>query len=183
MSADTRRQRQRDAILAAATAGDHAKATALLAEHLLEFGDDTIVLRPSGGPERELGAAAVVDCRYGQDVADPIEVRETDEGWARVTDDEDVRGVEVSRRDDGGEWPLEVFVSAAEFVRVEPLESRLRAAVGDAIRGVPGVEAVAEEDREIWIVQGSPDLPTLTRAVAAAIDELAEDIEAVLEAD
>lgn len=48
MTARTRRQRQRDAILAAAAAGDRARATALLAEHVIEFPQDERLLdKPS----------------------------------------------------------------------------------------------------------------------------------------
>ena len=44
MSTDTRRQRQCDSIVTAAAAGDVARATALLAEHLIEFPEDAGLL-------------------------------------------------------------------------------------------------------------------------------------------
>jgi hypothetical protein len=47
MTAGTRRQRQREAVVAAAAAGDAARATALLAEHVVEFPDDAGILGAS----------------------------------------------------------------------------------------------------------------------------------------
>ena len=44
MTTESRRQRQRHAILAAAAAGDQARATALLAEHATEFPEDEHLL-------------------------------------------------------------------------------------------------------------------------------------------
>ncbi len=44
MTSGSRRQRQRQAILAAAVAGDQARATALLAEHAMEFPQDEHLL-------------------------------------------------------------------------------------------------------------------------------------------
>jgi hypothetical protein len=44
MTAGTRRHRQRETILTAADAGDATRATALLAEHVLEFPEDAGLL-------------------------------------------------------------------------------------------------------------------------------------------
>jgi len=46
VTTESRRQRQRNAILSAAAAGDHARATALLAEHAIEFPEDRQLLEP-----------------------------------------------------------------------------------------------------------------------------------------
>ena len=46
MNAESRRQRQRQAILAAAAVGDGPRATALLAEHAIEFPEDGHLLEP-----------------------------------------------------------------------------------------------------------------------------------------
>ena len=54
MTTETRRQRQRTAILAAAAAGDQARATALLAEHVIEFPEDARLL---DGIRSEAGSA------------------------------------------------------------------------------------------------------------------------------
>jgi hypothetical protein len=60
-----------------------------------------------------------------------------------------------------------------EFVREEPLEGEPRRRINSALRDVAGVDAVAEEDREVWVVQGSPSGKQLVRAVAAILDDLA----------
>jgi DNA-binding GntR family transcriptional regulator len=52
MTVDARRQRQRDSIVAAAAAGDVARATALLAEHLMEFPEDHDLLASAADSAR-----------------------------------------------------------------------------------------------------------------------------------
>jgi hypothetical protein len=98
------------------------------------------------------------------------------EEWVRRTSEPDVRGVGAARRRDAGEWAWLVTIYAAEFVREDPLEQRMRAAVDAALRAVPGVEDVAEEDREVWIVAGDPSGEALVRAAADALDRLQGDI-------
>lgn len=92
--------------------------------------------------------------------------------WVRETDD-DVRGVGALQLADEGRWTWQIFVSMAEFVREEPLETEMRAAVDQAIRAVAGVTEVAEEDREVWILSGDPMGEELVRSVGAAVDRLA----------
>lgn len=115
---------------------------------------------------------------------EPLDDPEADiEEWTRVTEDPDVRGVDVSLLRHGGDWPWQIFVSAAEFVRDEPLESEFRRRINDAIRGTAGVSETIEEDREIWLAAGSPDGADLTRSVAEAIDSMAQQIQAATEGD
>jgi hypothetical protein len=92
--------------------------------------------------------------------------------WVRETDD-DVRGVGALQREARGRWTWQVFVSVAEFLREEPLEGEMRAAVDHAIRSVAGVTEVAEEDREVWILSGEPSGEELVRSVGEAVDRLA----------
>lgn len=102
---------------------------------------------------------------------------ELDEEWIRETDEPHVRNVGASR------WPVDgwqVTVWAAEFVQEEPLESRMRKAVGDSLESVSGVTGVWEEDREVWHVEGSPTGAELVRAAASAVDSLADEIRAEL---
>lgn len=94
-----------------------------------------------------------------------------EEGWDRLADD-DVRGVEAIKVGDG-EWPWQVIVAVAEFVRDDPLETELRERMASALRAVPGVTDVAEEDREVWIVDGEPSGEALVRAAARVVDDLA----------
>jgi hypothetical protein len=104
----------------------------------------------------------------------PNDEADGDEGWQRLTDEPDVRGVESIRQGDLDPWSWSVTVWAMEFVREEPLESDLRRTIGEAIGSVPGVAEVAEDDREVWAVSGSPAGDALTRAVAQAVDALAD---------
>ncbi len=95
-----------------------------------------------------------------------------EEAWERLTDEPDVRGVEAVKVGEG-EWPWQVIVSAAEFVREDPLEAELRQGMAAALRGVDGVADVAEEDREVWIIDGQPSGEALVRAAAQVVDDLA----------
>ena len=94
-----------------------------------------------------------------------------EEGWDRLVND-DVRGVEAIRVGDG-EWPWQVILAVAEFVREDPLETELRERVAAVLRAVPGVTDVAEEDREVWIVEGQPSGEALVSAAARVVDDLA----------
>lgn len=100
---------------------------------------------------------------------------EVEEEWIRETDEPDVRNVGATRWPDG-EWQVSIW--AAEFVREEPLESRMRQRIADSLRAVSGVTDVSEEDREMWHVSGNPTGADLTGAAAAAIDSLADEIRA-----
>ncbi len=74
-------------------------------------------------------------------------------------------------------WPgddpyWQVWVSMAEFVREEPLQSEMSTAVQGALMIVPGVTDAAREDTETWVVWGTPSGEQLVRAVATAVDPL-----------
>jgi len=101
----------------------------------------------------------------------PPEDEEVGEQWQRLTDDPDLRGVDASR-DEGGEWRIGIM--AAEFIREEPLESEFRKGVDSALRSVSGVTNVWEEDRELWVAEGSPSGRDLVAAVAAYMDSIAD---------
>ena len=68
-------------------------------------------------------------------------------------------------------------ISLADFTaglqREDPLESELRQQMATALRAVPGVDVVAEEDRELWYVTGAPSGEALIRAAAQVVDHLA----------
>ena len=49
----------------------------------------------------------------------------------------------------------------------------MRQRIGSALRGVDGVAEVAEEDREVWYVTGTPSGEALVRAAAQVVDDLA----------
>ena len=110
-----------------------------------------------------------------------IEASIGDEGervWRRA-DSEYVTDAEIS--DYGyGDWDWQLYLEAAEFVRDDPLESELRAAVDAAARSVPGVAEVVEEDREVWLIRGG-DAAEVLAAVSRALDGLAPKLRAYLE--
>jgi hypothetical protein len=103
----------------------------------------------------------------------PDDEADGEEAWVRETDDPDVLGVEAVRLQDTDEWSWQVTVSVAEFIRDDPLEAELRREIVAALRSVPGVTDVAEEDREVWIVDGNPPGEALVRASAQVVDRLA----------
>lgn len=100
------------------------------------------------------------------------------EEWVRRTDDLDLRGVLASRYS-ADSWGVGVHV--AEFVREEPLESELRTGVDAALRAVPGVRTVDEEDREVWFVTGDASGEALVRAVSEVVDRLAPRVQAEMD--
>lgn len=101
------------------------------------------------------------------------------EEWVRVTDDLDILGVNAVRSSNGT-WPWQVYVSATEFARSEPLEYDLSDAITNALNGVPGVTHAVREDREVWLVQGDVEGEALVRACAVVVDGLAERLRDLL---
>lgn len=100
------------------------------------------------------------------------------EAWERLTDDEDFLGVSATliTLDEPPYWS--VGVAVAEFLREDPLETELRQQVASALRAVPGVEHVWEEDREVWGVTGTPSGAALVQAAAGVVDGLADQARA-----
>jgi hypothetical protein len=124
--------------------------------------------------------------RYHRPVADEIRQiptaeldGEADEAWERLTDDSDFLGVEATKLAGMPRW--HVFVAVAEFLGEDPLESELRRRMAAALGGVAGAEHVAEEDREVWIVTGSPSGEALVRAAAEVVDDLAARARALVD--
>lgn len=102
------------------------------------------------------------------------------EEWIRETNEPELRGVDVTRWTDGGDWPWHVGIYVAGLVREQPLASELRGKLADALRAVAGVEEVAEQDREVWIVRGDASGVALTAAAACVVDEMADRLRAAL---
>jgi PAS domain-containing protein len=103
------------------------------------------------------------------------------EGWERLVDDADIRGISAYRIILGEQPYWSVEVSLAEFLREEPLESELRQQMAAALEAVPDVEVVAAEDRESWFVTGNPSGEALVRAAAQVVDQLADRARAHLD--
>lgn len=106
---------------------------------------------------------------------EPPDDEELLEQWTR-TDPGELSSVEALLPDD---HPWQLILGMAEFVRVDPLETRMSEAVYDALLAVPGVTRVAREDTEVWLAWGTPDGGDLVRAAAAAIDPLVPEVEAL----
>jgi hypothetical protein len=102
-----------------------------------------------------------------------MEIQYDGDEWTYAGDD-DVLGVSVTSGEEGS---FQVFVAAAEFVREEPLEGRLRAAVARELAAVEGVEEVFEEDREVWTVEGTPSGEALAKAVASVVNTLHQELQ------
>lgn len=93
------------------------------------------------------------------------------ESWERITKERDISGVGVSKLSETG-YSWQVFVNVAEFIRKEPLQSKLFAAVSQALLKVPGVSSVVQEDREVWLVKGNPTGEELVRYCAQVLNDL-----------
>ena len=96
------------------------------------------------------------------------------EEWVReIPDphDRELHGVDAVKLRSDGLWQVSVYVM--EFIRDVPLEDTLRARIPAALRAVPGVVDLREEDREVWSVRGTPTGSALVDAVAPVVDELA----------
>jgi hypothetical protein len=104
-----------------------------------------------------------------------------EEGWHRLTTDPDVRGVEAVRQGEPGNDTWHVVAYVAEFLHVDPLEDELSVGLLAALRAVPGVTSVEEEDREVWIVVGTPSGAELVRAAAGVVDGLAPQARAYID--
>ena len=66
------------------------------------------------------------------------------------------------------------------YVSSEPLESELRQRTVNALRGVSEVTRVEEKGREEWFLAGTTSGNALVAAVAQVVDDLADQIRAVL---
>ena len=89
--------------------------------------------------------------------------------------------VEAVRLRGPGEWPWQVQVSVADFLREEPLDVELGISVDRAIRSIDGVADVQHEEREVWVVRGAPSGEALVHGVAAAMERFAARIRIYLE--
>jgi hypothetical protein len=110
-------------------------------------------------------------------VPDDERDEELAEAWTRDIADPHVRyvhGVEASKHGAEVAWPWRLTVWVMEYVRDDQLQVELRQAIGTALRKAPGVTGVAEEDREVWVVAGSPSGAALVSAVAEVVDRFAD---------
>jgi hypothetical protein len=97
------------------------------------------------------------------------------EEWRRVTEDTDILGVSASKSADP-KWKWRVSIAVAEFVRKEPLESRLVDRITESLKKVKGAKAVAHEDREVWLIEGDVDGKALVCSASSALDSLAPQL-------
>lgn len=105
------------------------------------------------------------------------------EAWEREVEgrDQDVLGV-TANKSTAARWPWRVIVQVLEFVREEPLESDLARLITAALAGVDGVTQVKRDDREAWIVDGTPEGYELVEAVSIVVDGLARQTRAHIDA-
>src|SRR5262249_46306532 len=110
----------------------------------------------------------------------PADESDVDELWQRLSDEPDIRGIEVSADNEFEGWLVEVSVQ--EFFRQDPLGPELRQRMGAALLATGGVTEVDEHDNESWIVNGKPSGEELTQAAAGVVDELADRLRAAMPA-
>lgn len=114
------------------------------------------------------------------DVVQQLEPADSEIGeeWLRRTDEPDLRAVSAARVDRIGGWQVSVWVM--EFVRSDPLESELRQRIGNALQAVSGVTSADSQDREVWVVTGTPSGQALVEAAAHVVDDLSDRTRAYL---
>ena len=95
---------------------------------------------------------------------------EISQAWTRGIEHDELTAVDALRLRGERDWPWQVIVPVAEFIRVDPLESELFAAITAALQSVRGVREAAQDDREVWIVSGRVGGRSLVAAVAAVLD-------------
>jgi hypothetical protein len=96
------------------------------------------------------------------------------EAWNRLSGEPHLFGVETIRNDEPPGWQVSFWV--LEHVREERFESRLRSEIEGRLRAVAGVSEVGQDDREVYWVTGSASGEELTKAGAAAVDSLENDL-------
>lgn len=101
-----------------------------------------------------------------------MDIEHLDDTWISQ-DGDDLLGVQVNEEDPTHHA---VFVNVMEFLRTEPFESRVRAAIAEALRAVEGVDLVVEEDRETWLVTGAATGDAIVRAAATTLDGLSAEL-------
>ncbi|HSD85869.1 MAG TPA: hypothetical protein VLB44_00085 [Kofleriaceae bacterium] len=108
----------------------------------------------------------------------PLE-SETLEAWQRVVEghDNDIHGVGASLGRHAA-WPWRVFVNVMEFIRRVPLEGELQRLITLALLSVEGVTKAQHEDREVWLVAGTPKGDELIASVTEVVDGLARQTRA-----
>lgn len=111
------------------------------------------------------------------------QVEPADEGilahWEATAENIDLFGL-AAVNEDLPEYQWSVCVNAAEFICDEPLESKFRHSIAEAIRAVDGVNKLEEADREVWIVDGKLDGGALLEAISKVLIELEPEIVAYL---
>jgi hypothetical protein len=119
----------------------------------------------------------VIDVQQVEDPNEGDDELGIDEAWKRVTD----RFVQGARAERIGDHWL-VTVDVMQCIREDPLEGELRRRIDAALRSVKDATAVEEEDRETWVVGGSPSGAALVRAVAQVADDLGGQVDEALAA-
>ena len=113
------------------------------------------------------------------------QVDQVDDGilahWEATADNIDLFGI-AAVNEDLPEYQWSVGVHSAEFICDEPLESKFRYRIAEAIRAVKGVNKLEEADREVWIVDGTLNGRELLEAIVKVLVELKPEIVTYLSA-
>lgn len=112
------------------------------------------------------------------------ESEDISQAWTRSLDLDELTAVDALRLRGEQEWPWQVIVPVAEFIRTDPLQSELFHAVTSALQNLRGVREAAHDDREVWVVSGRVRGRSLVAAVGAVLDRLeprlSQDLDALV---
>lgn len=95
------------------------------------------------------------------------------EEWERPSAEPQITGVYATKVSLTG-WSWQVSFAVLEFVGDDALESELTTAIVDALSAVVGVGEVAREDREVFVVKGTPSGQDLLEAASRVVDRMSD---------
>lgn len=104
--------------------------------------------------------------------------------WTRSLDLDELTAVDALQLRGEREWPWQVIVPVAEFIRADPLQSELFNAITGALQKVRGVRTAVHDDREVWVISGRTRGKALVAAVGAVLDQfeprLSEELDSLV---
>jgi len=104
----------------------------------------------------------------------PVSDAELLEEWHRQTADPAIRNAYATKISQTG-WSWQVRFPVLEFVREDsPSFGPVLTGIRHELQGVSGVVEVEHEDREVFIVRGTPSGEDLVRAAGRAVDGLSD---------
>jgi hypothetical protein len=103
------------------------------------------------------------------------------EAWTRKTEEPQFRGILSSRIKGKSKWRWQVRVSIGECL-TGALKVEFDSEMVNILRSVTAVTDVGHEDREVWVVSGTPSGADLVRSAARIVDAFEERVRESLQA-